>query len=86
MAKPPIPSLSQWATVVQCRKTGKAGLPAAQANDIYLTALAILLILVYLLGIAFRPRRKVLGMGIDSLLVLTLYAVGTAGLFAINKT
>ena len=71
---------------MQCRKTGKAGLPAAQANDIYLTALAILLTLVYLLGIAFRPRQKVLGMGIDSLLVLILYAVGTAGLFAIGGT
>ncbi|WP_258074221.1 hypothetical protein [Arthrobacter sp. Y81] len=61
-------------------------MPSAEATDIYLTALAILLTLVYLLGIAFRPRRKVLGMGIDSLLVLILYAVGTAGLFAISRT
>ena len=48
--------------------------------------LAIPLALVYLLGIAFRRRRKVLGTGIDSLLVLILYAIGAAGLFAISRT
>lgn len=76
-----LPVLFLLATVI----SGKAVLPAAQATDIYLTALAILLTLVYLLGIAFRPRWKVFGMGIDSLLVLILYAVGTAGLFAISR-
>ena len=77
-----LPVLFLLATVI----SGKAVLPSAQATDIYLTALAILLTLVYLLGIAFRPRRKVLGIGIDSLLVLILYALGTAGLFAISRT
>lgn len=77
-----LPVLFLLATVI----SGKAVLPAAQATDIYLTALGILLTLVYLLGLAFRPSRKVLGMGIDSLLVLILYGVGTAGLFAISAT
>jgi cation:H+ antiporter len=77
-----LPVLFLLATVI----SGKAVLPAAQATDIYLTALGILLTLVYLLGLAFRPSRKVLGMGIDSLLVLILYGVGTAGLFAISTT
>ena len=43
--------------------TGKPVLPQAQSTDIYLTALAILLTLVYLLGILFRPQKKLLGMG-----------------------
>lgn len=63
--------------------TGKPVLPQAQATDIYLTALAILLTLTYLLGLLFRPKRKRLGMGTDSLVVLILYLVGVAGLFAV---
>jgi cation:H+ antiporter len=63
--------------------SGKAVLPQAQATDIYLTGLGILLTAVYLWGLIFRPRRRVLGMGIDSLIVLVLYAVGIAGLVAV---
>lgn len=64
--------------------SGKAVLPAAQASDIYLTALAALLTLVYVVGLIFRPSRRIAGMGIDSLVVLIVYAVGVAGLFAIG--
>ncbi|MEO6997989.1 MAG: sodium:calcium antiporter [Terracoccus sp.] len=64
--------------------SGKAVLPAAQASDIYLTALAALLTLVYVVGLIFRPSRRIAGMGIDSLVVLIVYAVGLAGLFAIS--
>jgi cation:H+ antiporter len=42
--------------------------------------LGILLTAVYLWGLIFRPRRRILGMGLDSLVVLILYAVGVAGL------
>ncbi|MFF2344729.1 sodium:calcium antiporter [Pseudarthrobacter sp. NPDC058119] len=63
--------------------TGKPVLPQAQATDIYLTALAILLTLTYLLGLLFRPKKKRLGMGTDSLVVLVLYLAGVAGLFAV---
>ncbi|MBT2566210.1 hypothetical protein J7I84_06790 [Arthrobacter sp. ISL-85] len=63
--------------------TGKPVLPQTQATDIYLTALAILLTLTYLLGLLFRPKKKRLGMGTDSLVVLILYLVGVAGLFAV---
>jgi len=66
--------------------TGKPVLPQAQATDIYLTALAILLTLVYLLGLLFRPKKKVLAMGVDSLVVLVLYLLGIAGLFAVATT
>ncbi|GAA5228793.1 sodium:calcium antiporter [Paeniglutamicibacter antarcticus] len=63
--------------------SGKPVLPQAQATDIYLTALAILLTVVYIVGLLFRPQRRIAQMGVDSLIVLVLYAVGIAGLFAI---
>jgi cation:H+ antiporter len=58
-------------------------LPRAHATDIYLTGLGILLTVVYLFGFIFRPRRRDLGMGVDSLVVLILYAVVVAGLVAV---
>jgi cation:H+ antiporter len=63
--------------------SGKAVLPQAQATDIYLTALAMLLTLVYAAGLVFRPRRRIARMGADSLVVLVLYALGLLGLIAI---
>ena len=74
-----LPVLFLPATVI----SGRAVLPQAQDTDIYLAGLAVLLTSVYLAGLIFRPRRRVLGMGIDSLAVLALYVLGTAGLFAI---
>jgi cation:H+ antiporter len=63
--------------------SGKAVLPQAQSTDIYLTALAMLLTLVYATGLIFRPQRRIARMGVDSFIVLILYALGIAGLFAI---
>jgi cation:H+ antiporter len=63
--------------------SGEAVLPQAQATDIYLTGLGILLTAVYLWGLIFRPRRRILRMGIDSLVVLILYLVGVAGLVSV---
>jgi cation:H+ antiporter len=63
--------------------SGEAVLPQAQSTDIYLTALAGLLTLVFVAGLLFRPRRRVAGMGVDSFVVLVLYAAGVAGLFAV---
>jgi cation:H+ antiporter len=63
--------------------SGKTVLPQAQSTDIYLTALAILLTLVYLGGLIFRPRRRIARMGVDSFMVLVLYVLGVAGLFTI---
>jgi cation:H+ antiporter len=63
--------------------SGKAVLPQAQSSDIYLTALAALLTVVYAIGLIFRPQRRVLGMGVDSLVVLIVYLLGIAGLFAV---
>jgi cation:H+ antiporter len=63
--------------------SGSAVLPQAQRTDIYLTALGVVLTVVYTWGLIMRPRRQVLRMGIDSLFVLVLYAAGIAGLIAV---
>jgi cation:H+ antiporter len=63
--------------------SGSAVLPQAQPADIYLTALAVLLTCVYSYGLIFRPQRMILRMGLDSVVVLALYALGIAGLFLI---
>ncbi|MCM6763318.1 sodium:calcium antiporter [Rathayibacter sp. ZW T2_19] len=75
-----LPVLFLVATVL----SGTAVLPQANSSDIYLTALAALLTLVYIVGLIFRPTRRIAGMGIDSLIVLALYTVGIGGLFAIT--
>jgi cation:H+ antiporter len=62
---------------------GRSVLPLAQDTDVYLAGLGILLTAVYVAGLIFRPRRQVLGMGLDSLAVLVLYVLGTAGLLAV---
>jgi cation:H+ antiporter len=74
-----LPVLFLLATLV----AGKPVLASAHDSDIYLTALAIALTLVYTVGLILRPRRRVLGMGIDSLVVVVLYLIGVAGLFAL---
>jgi cation:H+ antiporter len=63
--------------------SGKAVLPQAHDTDIYLTAVGIVLTAVYIVGLLFRPARRVAGMGIDSFVVLILYALAVGGLFAI---
>ena len=60
--------------------SGSAVLPSAHHTDIYLTALAGLLTVVYMAGLMFRPQRQWFRMGIDSIVVLVLYVVGIAGL------
>jgi cation:H+ antiporter len=77
-----LPVLFVVATLI----SGQAVLPQAQATDIYLTAVGMLLTLVYAGGLIFRPRKLIARMGIDSLTVLVLYAVAVAGLFAIASS
>ena len=64
--------------------SGKAVLPHATKADMYLTALGMLLTAVYIYGLIFRPRRQIARMGLDSFVVLILYVLGIAGLFAIK--
>jgi len=75
-----LPVLFMVATVI----SGKSVLPLAHKTDIYLTGLAILLTLIYIGGLMFRPRKQLLGMGIDSFMVLVVYLVGLLGLFTIS--
>jgi cation:H+ antiporter len=65
--------------------SGSAVLPQAQPTDIYLTALGIVLTVVYGWGLITRPNRQFLRMGLDSLTVLVLYAAGIAGLIAVSN-
>jgi cation:H+ antiporter len=74
-----LPVLFLLATVL----SGKAVLPHAHDTDIYLTALGMLLTLVYAAGLLFRPQARIARMGADSLVVLLLYLLGIGGLFAI---
>lgn len=63
--------------------SGAAVLPRAQDTDVYLTALGALLTAIYICGLIFRPRRRVLHMGVDSFVVLATYVVGIVGLVAV---
>jgi len=63
--------------------SGKSVLPQAHKTDIYLTGLAILLTIIYICGLMFRPRKQILWMGIDSFIVLLVYLIGLLGLFTI---
>ncbi|MCW2847424.1 MAG: Ca2+/Na+ antiporter [Marmoricola sp.] len=66
--------------------SGKATLPHAGATNVYLTALATLLTLTYAAGLMFRPERRRLRMGSDSIVVLVLYLIGVGGLIAMSVT
>lgn len=63
--------------------SGHAVLPLAERTDIYLAALGTLLTCVYLAGLLFQRQRKLWGLGVDSILVLVIYAVGMVGLMAV---
>ena len=60
--------------------SGQAVLPHAQASDIYLTALGLLLTTIYAAGLIFRPQGQVLQIGMDSWGVLVFYVIGLGGL------
>ena len=75
-----LPVLFMVATVL----SGKSVLPLAQKTDIYLTGLGILLTVIYICGLMFRPRKQLLWMGLDSFLVMIVYLIGLLGLFAIS--
>ena len=59
---------------------GQAVLPQAQNSDLYLTGLGVLLTAIYIYGLIFRPKRQIARMGLDSLAVLVVYALGMVGL------
>ena len=76
-----LPTLFLLATLL----SGKSVLPHAHKTDIYLTGLGMLLTAIYVIGLIFRPKKQIAHMGVDSLTVLIVYAVGIVGLFAIGN-
>lgn len=71
-----LPVLLLLATVI----SGKAILPHAHNSDLYLTALGVLLTIIYMAGLLFRPSKEHARLGVDSMTVLAVYLVGVAGL------
>lgn len=65
--------------------SGQSALAQAQRIDLYLTGLGILLTVIYCWALIFRPRRRVLGMGAESLTVLVVYALGMFGLVTLGE-
>lgn len=74
-----LPVLFLLATLV----SGKAVLPNAHPADLYLTGLAVLLTLIYMSGLIFRPQRQFARLGVDSVAVLAVYVIGIGGLIFI---
>jgi len=60
--------------------SGNAILPSLKPSDIYLTCIGILLTGIYMVGMIIRPRKQFLYMGVDSILVLIVYAISVIGL------
>lgn len=77
----------RWATAHPVRRRRPAvrqsGPSTGPAHRHYLTGLGALLTAVYAVGLIFRPQRRIARMGIDSLAVLILYAVGISELIAL---
>jgi cation:H+ antiporter len=63
---------------------GKPVLPASGALNGWLAALGIVLTVVYSFGVIVRLERAYVRLGVDSLLVVVLFALGIAGLYAIQ--
>jgi cation:H+ antiporter len=62
---------------------GSPVLPSAGRLNGWLAALGIGLTAIYAAGVVVRPARCLARLGPDSLLVLVIYALGVAGLFAV---
>ena len=60
--------------------SGDAILPSLKPSDMYLTGIGILLTGIYMIGMILPHRKQFLRMGIDSIIVLIVYAVSVIGL------
>ena len=67
------------------RRNCNSVLPQAHNTDVYLTALGILLTVVYLWGLLFRPKRQWARLGPDSIAVVALYVLGIVGLAIVSR-
>jgi cation:H+ antiporter len=64
---------------------GRPVLPSQGNANSWIGEQGLILTAVYGAGIIVRPRRRYLRLGLDSIVVLVLYAVGVAGLFAVRQ-
>jgi cation:H+ antiporter len=64
---------------------GTPALPSARPTDVWLAGLGGVLTVVYGLGILLRPRSRRLRLGLDSRIVVCLYALGVVGLIVVNS-
>ncbi|HTO14733.1 MAG TPA: hypothetical protein VLZ83_03135 [Edaphocola sp.] len=60
--------------------TNKAILPETHNADIYLTAIAILITIIYIIGMILKSPTRVKGLGIDSWIVLSVYILSVVGM------
>ena len=60
--------------------SGNAILPSLKPSDMYLTGIGILLTGIYMIGMILPHRKQFLRMGIDSIIVLIVYAISLVGL------
>jgi cation:H+ antiporter len=63
---------------------GRPALAGAQASDLWMAGLGTVVTGIYILGIVLRPRRRIAGMGPDSVAVVAAYALGIVGLAIIG--
>ncbi len=57
--------------------------PTAGILNSWLGGLGVLLTVIYLIGVIVRPKRCLLRLGIDSILVVIVFALGVIGLTAL---
>ena len=62
---------------------GKPVLPGSGNQNAWLAGLGIVLTIVYAFGVIVRPDRCYVRLGVDSVVVIGLFALGIAGLLAI---
>jgi cation:H+ antiporter len=60
-------------------------LPREGAGNSWLGGVGVILTAVYAAGILARPERRVLRLGIDSWMVILLYAAAIGGLVAVAQ-
>ncbi|WP_157962269.1 sodium:calcium antiporter [Winogradskyella aurantiaca] len=76
-----LPVLFLLATLI----TNDSILPKAHSIDIYLTTIAILITLIYMMGMLLKLPNRRKGIGIDSWLVMAIYVLSIIGMLAINN-
>ena len=75
-----LPALFIFADLI----AGKPALPTAQATDIWIAGLGVVLTGVYITGVILRPQRTFWRIGADSIIAIVIYALGIAGLVLVS--